>query len=60
MAREDGKSGSKFQAEETEVAILRDRVERLATDNVTLKRKVDKQRDLLDTLSNRVTELERE
>lgn len=58
MARESGESRGKLQAEETEVSILRDRLERLQTDNVQLKRKVDKQGSLLNTLEARVSTLE--
>jgi hypothetical protein len=65
LERDTRQSGNKLQDEKSEVAQLSDSIERMKTDNLNLKRVVDKQASMMDNmqksidaLSKRVTSLE--
>jgi len=61
LERQSGQLGTQLQNEEAEVVgILRDEVERMKTDNLALKRKVDKLSSTVDTMESRIKALESE
>lgn len=59
MERNNRQLGSKLQTEESEVTRLKDTVERLKTDNIALKRIVDKQALVIDNIQKSIGDFEK-